>query len=189
MFAQQDINRGWESNHQRLKKSQLSDDDRWRLRDWDSHPNDPGWEEGTYSSCHAEFRAKVRDGDIVFDTVYPGHPARTDPIIRSAFIIKGASDNVLSFDEFVFLDGNARNGVQARIPRGHKSLTREEIEGYLTQIEARDAYNRYSTGTRPESIPGDLWERMLKSVGTDSTCPSCSNREPCDKMDGDGGCD
>ncbi len=189
MLARQEIDRGWESNHQRLKKDQLADDDRWRLRDWDSHPNDPGWEVGTYSLCHMELRAKVREGDIVFDTVYPGQSARTDPIIRSVFVVKDTSDHVLSFDEFVFLDGKASDGVQACVPRGHQSLTQEKVEEYLAQVEARDAYNRYSTGSRPESIPEHLWERMLEKAGTSITCPSCGDRNSRNSHDSDRGCD
>lgn len=189
MFNKETIDCGWESNHQRLKKEQLDDDDRWRLRDWDAHPNDPGWEEGTFSSCHAGFRSKVGDGEIVFDTVYSGRAVGSTPIIRSAFVVEDASDGVLSFDEFVFLDGDPDDGVRARIPRGYSSLDRSQVEEYLQQIKARDAYTRYSIGSKPESIPEELWETMLKKAGTASTCPSCPSQGPCDDHDSDGGCD
>jgi len=189
MFDKATTDRGWESNHQRLKKGQLDDDDRWRLRDWDNHPNDPGWEDGTYSSCHAEFRSKVHDGDIVFDTVYSGRSVGSNPIIRSAFVVEDASDGELSFDEFVFLDGDPSEGVQARIPRGHRSLDRAQVEEYLQQIEARDAYTQYSVGSRPESISGELWERMLEKAGTGSTCSSCTRRRFHRNRGTDSGCD
>jgi hypothetical protein len=64
-----------------------------------------------------------------------------------------ASDSVLSFDEFVLLDGDPSDGVRAEIPRGHRSLDRTQVEEYLHQIKARDVYTRYSSGTKPESIP------------------------------------
>ena len=189
MFEKETINRGWESNHQRLKKDQLNNENRWRLRDWDAHPNDPGWEDGTYSSCHAEFRSKVRDGEIVFDTVYPGRAVGSSPIIRSAFIIADASDSVLSFDEFVFLDGDPNDGVRAEIPRGHRSLDRAQVEEYLQQIKARDAYTRYSIGNKPESIPEKLWKRMLEKAGTKPTCSSCTSQESWGSRGSDSDCD
>lgn len=188
MFDKQCISRGWESNHQRLKKHQLGDDDRWRLRDWDDHPNDPGWEDGTYSTCHVEFRAKVQSGDIVFDTVYPKNPVRTNPIIRSAFVVKDASDGVLSFDEFIFLDGKSSDGVRARMARGHNSLDRVQVQDYLQQIKARDTYTRYSIGSKPESISEELWKQMLEKAGTNSTCPSCHNRGSHNNCNSDRGC-
>lgn len=189
MFKNQRIHRGWESNHQRLKEYQLGDNDRWRLRDWDNHPNDPGWENGTYSTCHAKFRTKVQSGDIVFDTVCPGNPTKTDPIIRSVFIVKDTSNGVLSFDEYMFLDGGPEDGVQAHMPRGHRPLDKAQVQDYLQQIEARDAYSRYSTGSKPESIPKELWKKMLERAGTNSICSSCISRKPRDNCGSDGGCD
>jgi hypothetical protein len=189
MFSKETVDRGWESNHQRLKKGQLDDDDRWRLRDWDAHPNDPGWEDGTYSSCHADFRSKVRAGEIVFDTVYSRCAVGETPIIRSAFVVNDVSDGELSFDEFVFLDGDPSDGVRSRIPRGHRSLDRAQVESYLQQIKAREAYTRYSIGSRPKSIPGELWEKMLEKAGTVSTCSSCTSRRSRGNRGSDSGCD
>lgn len=177
MSSKQKVARGWESVHQRLKKDQLGDDDRWRLRDWDMHPNDPGWENGKYSTCHREFRTKVRSGEVIFDTVYPGRPAGDDPIIRSAFIVEDTSDDVLSFSEFVFLDGDPNDGVRASMSRGHKRLDRAQVEEYMQQIETREAYTRYSCGSKPESIPQKLWKKMLEKAGTDSNCPTCENSD------------
>lgn len=105
--------------------------------------------------------------------VYSGHAVGSSPIIRSAFVVEDTSNGVVSFDEFVFLDGDPDEGVQARIPRGHTSLDRSHVKGFLQQIEARDAYTRYSIGSKPESIPGKLWETMLEKASTASTCPSC----------------
>jgi hypothetical protein len=189
MFNKKAIRRGWESNHQRLKKHQSNDDDRWRLRDWDAHPNDPGWEVGTYDSCHAEFRSKVQDGDVIFDTVYVGRAVGSAPIIRSAFVVDDASNGVLSFDEFVFLDGDASNGVQARMPRGHCSLDRTQAEEYLHQIDARDAYTQYCVGSKPKSVPTELWDKMLEKAGTASVCRSRSDLGKCGGSDSEGGCD
>ena len=189
MFGEKTIRRGWESNHQRLKKHQSKEDDRWRLRDWDAHPNDPGWEVGTYDSCHAEFRAKVQDGDVIFDTVYTGCAVGTIPIIRSGFVVNDASDGVLSFDEFVFLDGDPSDGIRARISRGHRSLNRTQIEEYLHQIDARDAYTRYSAGSKPKSVPTELWDKMLEKAGTKSACRSRGNQGTCGDSDSDSGCD
>lgn len=185
MFDNQTINGGWEASHQRLKKAQLDDDDRWRLRDWDNHPADPGWEDGTYSTCHPTFRTKVQSGDIVFDTVSPGDPTKTDPIIRSAFVVEDTSDGVLSFEEFIFFDGEADAGVCAQMSRGHKRLDASQVEEYLQQLEEQDEYTCYSVGSEPKSIRTELWERMLEKAGTCSTCSSCNSQDE----DSNGDCD
>lgn len=177
MLSEQTASTGWESVHQRLKEHQSGDEDKWRLRDWDDHPNDPGWEIGTYSSCHGELREKARTGDIIFDTVYPGRPVDTTPIIRSVFVVEDISDNELSFSEFIFLDGEPNDGVRARMSRGHKRLDKTQVEEYVQQIEAREAYTRYSSGSKPDSIPQELWEKMLEKAKTDSNCPTCENQQ------------
>jgi len=166
---------GWESVHQRLKKHQLRDAERWRLRDWDNHPNDPGWEDGTYSTCHGKLRTKVQSGDVVFDTVYPESPVGATPIIRSAFVVGDASNGVLSFSEFMFFDGEPAAGVQARMSRGHKSLGRGQVEDYMEQIEAHDAYACYPAGSKPKSIPQELWDKMLSKAGERSNCSPCGS--------------
>lgn len=184
MSIEHGVNGGWESVHQRLKKEQGGDDDRWRLRDWDDHPNDPGWENGTYTHCHGELRAKVRSGEIVFDTVYPDRPAGDSPIIRSAFVVEDATDHELSFSGFIFLDGDSSEGVRASKARGHKRLNKDQIVEYMQQIRAREAYTRYSIGNKPESISQELWQKMLDKAGSDSDCSSCSGGDSASSDDG-----
>lgn len=173
MSSERQISQGWESVHQRLKKGQLESDERWRLRDWDSHPNDPGWENGTYSECHAELRSKVQRGDIVFDTVYVGRPTGDSPVIRSAFVVDDASDQVLSFSHYWFFDGEPIKGIRANMSRGHKRLDEAQAEEYMRQIEDSSAYTRYRSGEKPESVSQELWEDMINRAESDSGCPTC----------------
>jgi hypothetical protein len=171
-----DTERGWESVHQSAKKGQCGDDERWKLRDWDKHPKDPGWESGSYTCCHSGFRAKAQTGDIVFDTVYPKSWADGSPIIRSAFVVESAEEGELSFSEFLFLDGEAADGVRAQMPRNYKSLDRADVENYLRQMEDSGAYTRYNAGEKPESIGEDMWEKMISEAGR---APACSSTGIC----------
>lgn len=185
-----EVSEGWESNHQRLKSGDVADNIKWRLRDWDAHPNDPGWENGAYTACHVQFRNKVQAGDVVFDTVYPGSPIGADPVIRSAFVVDDASDGQLTFSEFVFLNGDADKGVRASSPRGHESLTPEDVETYLQQLDANDGYECYDSGERPDSIPEELWNRMLEKAGTgSSSCTVCGGGSQAPDDDSNGTCD
>lgn len=167
------VTTGWESVHQRLKKSQSGSAERWRLRDWDRHPNDPGWENGTYTSCHAKLRTDAKSGEVIFDTVYTGRPAGASPIIRSAFVVEDGLNRKLSFSGFWFLDGNGSDGVSAKMSRGEKRLDEGQVENYMAQIEASSAYSYYSTGSKPESIPQELWDEMVSKAGGGSDCSPC----------------
>lgn len=166
---------GWEAVHQRLKGFQSESAERWRLRDWDSHPDDPGWEGGTYCSCHAKLRTEAENGDVVFDTVYPGSPVGETPIIRSVFVVEDVSNCEILFSEFLFLDGEPSQGVRAQMSRGEKYLGRDQVEDYMAQIEANDAYSHYSIGSKPESIPQKLWDKMLERASGRSDCSQCSS--------------
>jgi hypothetical protein len=166
---------GWETGHQRLKQYQVDIDDNWRLRDWDNHPSDPGWEVGRYTECHDDLRKKIQANEIVFDTVLPGRVGSSRPIIRSAFLIEQVADNELEFSQFVFLNGDANQGVEADIIRGYKSLSREEIAGYLQQMKDSEAYSVYDCGERPDSIRPELWEKMLSEAGRGDGSRGCSS--------------
>lgn len=179
---------GWEVNHQRSKDDDIDSKNKWRLRDWNDHPNDPGWEEGTYSECHDDLRSDVQEGDIIFDTVYYDDPSRTSPIIRSVFVVKDVSDDILYFDDFIFLDGNINDGIQASC-RNYKELTNQKLEYYLNEIEARTNYNQYSVGDKPESIPTELWQKMLEETNGKSTCVGNSSSTLPNNSRGGDGCD
>lgn len=110
---------------------------------------------------------------MVFDTVYPGSPVGANPVIRSAFIVEDASSSELSFSEFWFLDGEPSDGIPARMSRGEKHLYGDQVEDYRTQTEASDAYSHYTAGSKPESIPQELWDKMLEKAGQEPDCSPC----------------
>jgi hypothetical protein len=173
-------NRAFEVNHQRQHGGN------WRIRRIEEHPNDPGWEKGTYCYCHDSFRRKANAGDLMFDTVYPEGCIDNDPIVRSVIPIKKVSGLNLSFSEFLFLDGPTSEGV-AGTTRNYKQLDREEAEAYLEAIESAGEYGHYDVGDRPASITSDEWEQMLAAAGTDQTCSSDSSADPgvCPSSDSD----
>ena len=185
MFSPESVDGGWESVHQRPHKGELAQEDRWRYRRWSKHPNDPGWETGTYRSCHDALRKKVQPGDIVLDTVYPQGIIGNKPIVRSAFVVDDISNDVLHFDSFVFLDGNRDEGIRGKDTKGSSSLEQKEIREYISKLEASEAYNQYSSSDQPSSMSNALWERMLKEAGTHSSCSSGDDDPIC--VDSDSG--
>jgi hypothetical protein len=87
---------------------------------------------------------------------------------------------VLSFEEFVFLDGELNEGVQAHTSRGHRSLDTNQVEEYLQQIEVRESYAQYSAGSKPNSIPEKFWRKMLENAenkSSYSTCAGCESQD------------
>ena len=163
-------NRAFEVNHQRQHGGN------WRIRRMEEHPNDPGWENGSYCYCHDSFRKKAQTGDLMFDTVYPNGCIGQNPIIRSVIPIEEVSGLDLSFSEFLFLNQPASEGVSGTT-RNYKLLDHEEAEAYLEAIKSGDEYKRYDVGDRPNSITADEWEDMLKAAGTTTSCSSDTSSE------------
>lgn len=167
--------RGWAVVHQRGKDDQYCAPDAWRLRDLANHPNDPGWEEGVYDSCKEDVRLKAAEGDIVFDIVCIGDAINGTRVIRSVFVVTRAENRELSFDSFTFLDGEPRDAVEVNFPRNHKAIDSEEVEDYMTQIEATGAYTEYDIGTEPKSVSTEDWEMMVDSADRCDSKSSCGD--------------
>lgn len=163
----------WSVVHQRNKD--VDDENiKWRLREWNEHPLDPGWERGEFSICHKSFRGKATEGDLVFDVIYPNGSVGDPPrIIRSACRIASKEENILKFDSFHFLDGDWEEGLSAEIRRDHKELDQDKAEKWINSIRNSSSYNEYPIGEKPQSIPEKYWKKMLEKTPGVNDCHTC----------------
>ena len=168
---------GWETVHQRSKDRGFDRSVRVLLRDMVKHPNDPGWENGRYRSCHDELRNNVSPGEVIIDTVYPKGATQAPPMIRSAFIVGEVDDGEILFNRFAFLTGEIDKAVSCSQPRNFASLNQMEVGSYLRQMEASGAYQVYLIGDRPKSIPEDAWNYMCEQAKPKSDFSSCRSEK------------
>lgn len=166
---------------------------RWRMRDMEEHPCDPGWERGDCSVCHQPVRERAAAGDVLFDIVFPRDAKSDAPrVVRSAIPIGEVEDDKLQFDSYIFLDGNWRDGISAveseakfwlsgaALWRGRGALTERTAVDWLEKMSDTEAYTVYEAGQCPHSVPDEHWEEMIRrcplnSVASKGPCPSKSS--------------
>ena len=137
----------------------------WRLRCLEEHPLDPGWEVGTYSSCHPKYRYKHKPGDYIFDVVTKDGKA----VIRSAFKISDVQGEgkgtVLLFDEYYFADKEPYklpgDRIQYRAMYLDTYLNKFSMKSPITYIQ--NNYGHYQKGEKPISVSHESWEKMLRA--------------------------
>ncbi len=145
--------------------------DLWRVKNWEHHPVDPGWEDGRYCLCHRAFRnsATRREGEIIVDCV---NDRRVDELgypIRSYFEIhhldsckfskRGGTD--LVFHSYYFCDGESPFRLKVKVGPSGIYLTPEQLSGLMTHL----SYHRYDVNPErgPRSIALEDWQNMLMS--------------------------
>lgn len=149
----------------------------WRLRNWNDHPLDPGWEEGRYCRCHRAFRnASTRQaGEFVVDCVRDEETNKSGYAIRSYFQIseieacRETTGKDLRFASYYFCDGKPSRLRRAIRPRGLR-LTPSEWH----RLKANPSYKEYgcSTSTRPHSVDKADWKLSVsKRRGRRAGCP------------------
>ena len=94
----------------------------WRDRHPD-HPNDPGWERGTYSECHKQVRRAINEGEWLLDAVHLGRGSRSFVAVRSMFLVSSKVGDILQFDRYWF----ARDDYPPRVSRDDLRRIRPDI--------------------------------------------------------------
>lgn len=151
-------------------KRGISTDEPWRLKNWEGHPLDPGWEDGIYCLCHKRFRNSRQraSGEIVVDCVNPDGASKEGYIVRSFFEITGGpvecpfkgSGQDLLFNSYFFADREPYRLHCGTIGHNWKALTASS----LAELLDHPSYNRYrvSFNKGPLSIAGRDWELMSR---------------------------
>jgi hypothetical protein len=153
----------------------------WKLRRFrdndDNHPTDPSWESGSYVTCHADARAIIQHGVMIFDTVYVDGKG----IVRSAFEVTGSEgqgeNRVLHFKKFWYPGPNARpvtllNTIHST--RYPEKRTKEQVESIIHEMHS-SGYIEYQSGQTPPSPNVADWKAMIdaarKDAGHKHKCP------------------
>lgn len=150
------------------------DEFNWRLRDMVNHPEDPNWNQGTYSLCHEDlrFNSNLQHNTIIFDLVR--RKENRHPIIRSAFVINKIDNGVIYFDSFLFADGEPIE-IEQNLYRTRYGDIISKKECIILLSKMSKSYNRYQSGQKPKYISGFDWERMkLAALQSTSKVHRCS---------------
>jgi len=137
----------------------------WRLRCLKKHPLDPGWEVGTYTSCHPKYRHKHEPGDFIFDVVTKDDKA----VIRSAFRLSDVQGKgkktVLLFDDYYFADEEPfvllGDRIQYRNMYLKTYMQKFSMESPLEFI--KNNYGHYKKGEKPISISQESWDKLIQT--------------------------
>ncbi len=150
------------------KREQVKSRCLWRVKNWEGHPIDPGWDDGRYCVCHQKFRnAQTRQrGEIIVDCVNDGNLRSKGYVVRSYFKIidiqpcRLGKGRDLIFASYHFCDKKEfrlhRNGLG---PLG----TRLSLVEWR-RLESDPSYNEYrcSPTMHPCSVAKSDWIRMIE---------------------------
>jgi hypothetical protein len=59
-------------------------------------------------------------------------------------------------------EGDAKRWNGPTFWRGHGVVSDEIANEWLEEVEHNEAYNEYTAGERPKSIPEEAWEKMVE---------------------------
>jgi len=141
------------------------DPQNWRLRNFEEHPFDPGWEVGTYSYCHERIRALTDPKAKIIDVVVKDGKA----VVRSAFVVERTQGSgpkrVLHFDHFYFADGDPME-----LPGPYIQYRCMKLETFLGKYDLKNLWRKitkyadYKKGQKPRSIDSQSWKAMIEET-------------------------
>lgn len=136
----------------------------WLVRNYLEHPADPGWEAGIYCQCHRAFRQKVRQDDLVVDTVN----VRGSHRVRSAFYVKEKRDCPvvegpdLLFSEYYFVRSTPYI-ISSRFNRAEANNGKViDTKSLLKALNEPTRYELLREGQKPELLPETCWEILAR---------------------------
>lgn len=150
------------------KRKEVKTEPLWLVKNWAEHPIDPGWDDGLYCICHADFRnASTRQkGEIVVDCVNDGNASSEGYVVRSYFKItdiqpcKLKRGKDLLFTSYYFCDGEPFRLKRKKIGRYGVYLSPHEWQ----KLKSNSSYNEYvcSSTVHPHSIRKEDWIKMIE---------------------------
>ena len=150
------------------EREQVQSEHLWKVKNWEDHPLDPGWDDGRYCVCHPGFRnASTRyKGEIVIDCVNDGNLRSKGYAVRSYFRIidiqlcRLGKGHDLIFASYHFcIDEEFRLRRKQIGPLGTRVDSSEwkELESHLSYKEYR-----CSPMIHPSCLAKHDWIRMIE---------------------------
>lgn len=170
-----------------LTKHPIKTKEKWRIRNLEKHPRDPGWERALYCQCHKVIREssqiieKFRQEPIyIIDAVNNGSGKHT---IRSMFRISGVracpfhnDSKDLLFKDYFFAPESKSKVLIVQSLRGLNNYTGVQVkklddyspEKIVKKIQKN--YEHVKKGKKPSSIHSKDWKNYLRLHGIKHVC-------------------
>lgn len=169
-----------------LSRNPIMTKDKWRIRNLENHPLDPGWERSLYCQCHKGMRESSKilkkfriEPIFIIDAV---KISSDQHFIRSMFQITGIRqcpfnhESQLLFRDYFFAPKNKSKVLQVQKLKGledYKGTQTKKLDNYYPEkivAKIQKNYEHVSKGNKPSSIHQKEWKRYLKLHGIKHVC-------------------